>query len=254
MKNDKPEWSSLKIKEAARSQLAIDLNCTPEDLQKDGIIFCESRDNPGRRPFPRDERHFEMLTMGKSIVVSATADLLPYLKEQLTGKFRDDVFAQPFVFGHSMYYLPDIDVMKNISFNMDFEIELIEQPSIVNLYETEGFNNAIQYDPKHPRPDVLVAIAKDKRKTIGIAGASDDCAKMWQIGIDVLSEYRNRGLGAVLTHLLATEILKRGYIPYYGTASSNIPSQRVAHRAGFEIAWMCSYRGRFDDVLTLPTS
>jgi len=34
-----------------------------------------SRDNPGRRPFPRSERHFEMLTMGYAVVVSSLSGM-----------------------------------------------------------------------------------------------------------------------------------------------------------------------------------
>ncbi|VTR42098.1 Uncharacterised protein [Actinobacillus pleuropneumoniae] len=57
-----------------QTQLAIDLNCTVDDLngEKDRVIFVDARENPGRRPYPRKERYFEMLSMGKSIVVSAT--------------------------------------------------------------------------------------------------------------------------------------------------------------------------------------
>jgi hypothetical protein len=37
-----------------------------------------------------------------------------------------------------------------------------------------------------------------------------------------------------------------GAVPYYGTASSNIPSQSVAFRSGFMPAWMCNYKNVFD--------
>lgn len=53
-------------------------------------MFFEAKENPGRRPFPRDERHFEMVTMGHAIIVSATDDIMPYLKEQLSDKSRDE--------------------------------------------------------------------------------------------------------------------------------------------------------------------
>jgi hypothetical protein len=68
-----------------QSQLAIDLNCTIDDLngEKDSFIFVDAKDNPGRRPFRRGKQFFEMLTMGKSIVVSATPARLKYAKEQL---------------------------------------------------------------------------------------------------------------------------------------------------------------------------
>lgn len=50
-----------------QSQLAIDLNCSIDDLngEKDSIIFVEAKENPGRRPFPRKAHFFEIVSMGK---------------------------------------------------------------------------------------------------------------------------------------------------------------------------------------------
>jgi hypothetical protein len=50
-----------------QSQLATDLNCTPDDFYRDGFVYCDAKENPGRRPFPRGECHFEMYTMGSAI-------------------------------------------------------------------------------------------------------------------------------------------------------------------------------------------
>ena len=79
-----------------QSQLATDLNCSADDFSRDGIVFCEAKENPGRRPFPRGERHIEMYTMGNAVIVSATPDILPFLREQLDGKSREEAFDMPF--------------------------------------------------------------------------------------------------------------------------------------------------------------
>ena len=65
-----------------QSQLATDMNCKLDDLngEKDSFVYTITRDNPGRRPFPRSEQHFEMLSMGNSIVVSASPDILAICK------------------------------------------------------------------------------------------------------------------------------------------------------------------------------
>jgi len=231
-----------------QSQLATDLNCTPDDLNgvKDSIIFTQTRDNPGRRPFPRSEQHFEMLSMGRTIVVSASSDILAIVKPLLHGKNRDEAFSMPFVYGHSLYYLPDLAQLKPLVSPDEFEYERVEQQDIPALYPYDGFHNAIQYSANQPRPDILVTLARKDGSIVGMAGASNDCAMMWQVGMDVLPEYRNYGLAAYLVNWLTLEILSRGYVPYYGTASSNIASQRVAHRAGYFPAWVCAYRGKFD--------
>ncbi len=239
-----------------QAQLATDLNCKPDDLngEKDSFVFTEVRDNPGRRPFPRGEQHFEMLTMGSSIVVSASPNILKIVKPLLCGKVRDDAFFMPFVYGHSLYYLPDLERIRPLPSPDGFVYELVNKCDILALYQYEGFHNAIQYDINHPRPDVFVTLAKKDGHIVGMAGASNDCAKMWQIGIDVLPEHRAHGLAAYLVNWLTLETLNRGYVPYYGTASSNIASQRVAHRAGYYPAWVCAYKGNFDGFELMPTS
>ena len=239
-----------------QSQLATDINCILDDLngEKDRFVFTETHDNPGRRPFPRNERHFEMLSMGKSIIVSASLDVLNIVKPLLDGKDRDEAFSMPFVYGHSLYYLPDLARIKPLVSPDGFVYEMVEQRDIPVLYQFEGFHNAVQYDVNHPRPDVLVTLAKKDGHIIGMAGACDDCAMMWQVGMDVLPEYRNFGLASYLVNWLTLEILKRGFVPYYGTASSNIASQRVAHRAGYYPAWVCAYKGKFDGLECSPTS
>ena len=239
-----------------QSQLAIDLNCTIDDLngEKDSFIFTTTADNPSRRPFPRNKQHLEMLSMGKAIIVSASPDILDIVKPLLDGKERDEAFSMPFIYGHSLYYLPDFQSIKPLSPPAGFLYEMIEQNDIPALYQFEGFSNAVQYDINHPRPDILVTLAKKDGQIVGMAGASNDCVSMWQVGMDVLPAYRNNGLAAYIVNRLTLEILNRGYVPYYGTASSNIASQRVAHRAGYYPAWMCAYKGIFDGYELLPTN
>lgn len=238
-----------------QTQLALEMNCSIKDLngEKDSFVFTEVKDSPGRRPFPKNEQHFEMLSMGKSVVISATPGILEFVKPLLDGKERDEAFSMPFVYGHSLYYLPDLQQMKQLASPDGFDFEIIEQNGIPLLYRYGGFRNALQYNAGHPRPDILAMLAKKDGIIAGIAGASKDCAMMWQVGMDVLSEYRNHGLAAYLVNRLTSEILKRGFVSYYGTASSNIASQRVAHRAGYFPAWICAYKGRFDGLVCLPT-
>jgi len=239
-----------------QTQLATDLNCTPDDLngEKDSLIFVETRDNPGRRPFPRKEQHFEMLSMGKSIIVSATPDILEIVKPQLDGKNRDEAFSMPFIYGHGLLYLPDLTRIDALALPEGFAFEMVEWDDIPALYQHEGFRNALSYDLDALRPDVLAALAKKDDRIVGIAGASNDCAEMRQVGMDVLPEYRNHGLAAYLVNRLTLEILERGYIPYYATSIANIASQRVAHLAGYYPAWVYVYKGNFEGFDLSPTS
>ena len=239
-----------------RSQLAIELNCTPDDLngEKDAFVFTTAKDIQGRRPFPRNKHHFEMLTMGKAIVVTASDEILEIVKPQLFEKIREEAFSMPFVHGHAISYLPDLELSRQITLYEEYAYLLLERDEIRSLYQYNGFDNAIHYDMNNTRPDVLAIAAKHNGQIIGVAGASDDCEKMWQIGIDVLPQYRNRGLASYLVKRLTSEILKRGIVPYYCTSPSNLSSQRVAYRAGFFPAWLCSYKGNFDGYEVLPVN
>ena len=61
---------------------------------------------------------------------------------------------------------------------------------------------------------------------------------MYQIGIDVLPEYRRQGIAAALTSRLTEEILSLGKVPFYCAAWSNIRSVRNAITCGYRPAWV----------------
>lgn len=61
---------------------------------------------------------------------------------------------------------------------------------------------------------------------------------MWQIGIEVLPEYRRMNIASALTSTLAIEILERGKVPFYCAAWSNIKSVRNVIKSGFRPAWV----------------
>ncbi|HHV29826.1 GNAT family N-acetyltransferase [Acetivibrio mesophilus] len=240
------EFNKSKILEIVRRQLAIDMNCNPEDFINEGIVFCEAKLNQGRRMFDRQSPFLEIATMGKSIVVSGDSEILAKVKPLLENKTREDIFVAPFIFGHTIYYVPDYSRLKKLPMPSGFSYHIKEGNETHDLYEIPGFENAIQYDKSHPRPDVIAVYAMYDDEIVAMAGASADCNLMWQIGIDVLPRFRNRGLATSLVSNLAIMIMERGILPYYGTASSNISSQSVAYRSGFIPTWMCSYKNIFD--------
>ncbi|WP_425448868.1 GNAT family N-acetyltransferase [Dethiothermospora halolimnae] len=235
-----------KMLEIIRNQLAIDMNCNIEDFTKDGIVFCEAKSNEGRRPFVRQSPFLEVVTMGKSTIISADSNILEKVRALLENRTREDIFVAPFLFGHSLYYIPDCNSLKELSLPEDFTCHIKEGKEIHGLYKVPGFENAIQYDVNHPCPDVIVMYAMYNNKIVAMAGASADSDLMWQIGIDVLPEFRYKGLATSLVSNLAIKIMKKGIVPYYCAASSNIASQAVAYKSSFIPAWMCSYKNTFD--------
>ena len=69
---------------------------------------------------------------------------------------------------------------------------------------------------------------------VAVAGAFDTHGMM-EIGIDVVRAHRGRGFGRLAVSAMAREIMRRGEIPFYGCAPTNIRSQRTAESSGFRI-------------------
>ena len=131
-----------------------------------------------------------------------------------------------------VYWLPDIELLREIDCGLELRVLTPEDFSALYLPE---WGNAL-YAPRRER-DVLAVGAYDGDRLIGLAGCSADCETMWQIGVDVLPEYRRRGVGSAVTARLALETLDRGKVPFYCCAWSNIRSARNAIRSGFRPAW-----------------
>ena len=54
-----------------------------------------------------------------------------------------------------------------------------------------------------------------------------------EIGIDVLPEYKHKGIAVYLVSMLKERILDMGKVPFYGTSESHSNSLNVAIRSGF---------------------
>ena len=131
------------------------------------------------------------------------------------------------------YFLPDVNVLKQQV--CDYEVKILTPPEFDEYYTNE-WHNALNIMRKD---DYKLAVgAYDNGKLIGLAGAVADCDTMWQIGVDVKSEYRKRNIASTITSTLALEILKRDIVPFYCCAWSNIKSVRNAISSGFKPAWV----------------
>ncbi len=131
------------------------------------------------------------------------------------------------------YYLPDMNILKELP--CAYEMKILEKGQFDDLYIPE-WPNALCSDKKHL--DMLAVGAYDGSKLVGLAGCSADAKEMWQIGVDVLPEYRRNGIASAITSKLALEILERDKVPFYCTAWSNIRSVRNAVKCGLIPAWV----------------
>lgn len=233
--------------EIAMHQSATDLSCYPDDflLQKNKVVF--SVDNPDARKYLTLPFYCNLVSYGNNIVASVNSEIADIVENYINKYPVEHCFETPntHILNElleknnmriglmSEYFLPDITKLKEI--HCDYEMKILLPGDFANLYTSE-WSNALCEKRKHL--DVLAVAAYDKNKLIGLAGCSADCESMWQIGIDVLPEYRRKNIASALTSRLALETIYQGKVPFYCAAWSNIRSVRNAIKSGFKPAWV----------------
>jgi GNAT superfamily N-acetyltransferase len=238
-----------------RSVLAADCACAERDFLDDVVVGRPAEARPGRRPFPLPARPLLVATMGAGVVVSCHPERLAWVQAHLGPLHRDEVFSAPVIAQLAQYVAGDGQVLsgpelKHVCSRTDprpivaperVEIAVVAGRDIARLYQYLGFLHALEYDPAAARPDVLATVATCAGEVVGIAGASADCERLWQIGVDVVARSRGRGIGRALVGRLTQEVLRRGRLPYYTTAVSNIPSGALAVGLGYWPGWVELY-------------
>lgn len=240
--------------EVAAVQLAQDLGCQPRDFFKRENTIVISRLSQGRRNLMTERDFFRMATFGNGVVISAASEMYCFataLMEQYKNPI--EVFDAKGIYvinselqkyGKAMgqfhqYYLPISPYI--YADDEETDLKVYEGEKIQQLYGNANFQNALLYRTEGVRKDVLGVGAYLGDTLVGVAGASDDSERFWQIGIDVLPEYRNKGIATLLVSRITKEILRHGAIPYYGTWWSNIASMKVAYRCNYYPAWSETY-------------
>lgn len=231
----------------ALKQSGHDFGCGPEEfLKSENKILISKKDERARKYLPLPFR-CDMVTYGSNIVAQVSPDLVETVENYINKYPTEHCFETPHI--HVLdemlkpyclkvcfmaeYFLPDVSRMEVIP--CKYETKLLNSKDFKGLYTSEWSNALCE---KRKELDVLGVGAYDNGKLIGLAGCSADCEDMYQIGIDVLPEYRGQGVASSLTSKLAAEILKLGKVPFYCAAWCNVKSVRNAFRCGFRPAWV----------------
>lgn len=193
--------TNKEILQIALRQSAYDCHCDPEDFLSSENKIVLSKANQKARSYLPLPFECDLVSYGNNIV----AQVSPRLKktvEWYVAKFPvEHCFESPNVialneklaeFSYKVcfmaeYFLPDMNVLKELP--CDYEIKVL-QPKDFEQYYTDDWANALCKNRKHL--DKLAVGAFDCNKLIGLAGCSADCETMYQIGVDVLSEYRQK--------------------------------------------------------------
>jgi len=235
------------IWQIAMNQSAIDLNCDPNDfcLNENKIVI--SAENIKARRYLTLPFSCNLVSYGNNIVASLDPSVVDIVQNYISKYAVEHCFETPnfHVLNDELqkrgmricfmaeYFLPDLDVLKPLP--CEYELRILQPDEFAHLYSPD-WSNALCETRKHL--DVLAIGAFDNGKLIGLAGCSADCDTMRQIGVDVLPNYRQKGVASALTSALALEIIKLGKVPFYCCAWSNIRSVRNAIKSGFRPAWV----------------
>lgn len=241
------DFTNEKILEIAMEQSAIDSNCRREDFLRHEPVITISRKNPRARKYLEFPMDCDLVSYGNNVVASVQEEYREITEEYIRTYVPEHCFETPnlHVLNDALqkkgrricfmaeYFLPDLRVLSVQ--DCPYEMRILHSEDFTELY-TQEWSNALC--AKRSELDVLGVGAYDKGRLVGLAGCSADCEEMWQIGIDVLPEYRRQGIASALTSRLALEILHAEKVPFYCAAWSNIRSVRNAIRSGFRPAWV----------------
>lgn len=231
-----------------RRQMSLDYCCSLKDLEDgSGNLFTEYYPAEGRRRFNETGETFLKIASFKGrLLFTGRPDIIRQMRDRYEkrdaawfmepGNLRElnELIGE---YGYRISHLhPFYVAFEPTQVVYDrYEVRLLERADIEEFRGDARFTNAFSFQPAAP-DEIGISASKDG-KILAMAGASGDSPLMWQIGIDVVPEARGLHLGRLLVTLLKNEILKRGRIPYYGTAFSHILSQNIAIDSGFRACW-----------------
>ena len=235
----------------AIEQSAVDLGAKASDFERLENVIVLSQENDRARKYLKLPFSCQLVSYGSNVVASVSLDFRELTEKYINKYPAEHLFETPnlHVLNEELekhgqricfmaeYFLPDTDALRQrtVEDACPYRTKVLTQGDFQDLYLPE-WSNALCEKRKHL--DVLGIGAYDGERLVGLAGASADCDTMWQIGVDVLPEYRRLGIASAITSRLAIEILKRGKVPFYCAAWCNVKSVRNAIKSGFRPAWV----------------
>lgn len=241
------KWTNEIIKQIALEQSAIEANCSVNDFTCGRNVVAISKENVLARKYLTLPHTCNLISYGNNIVATISEEYKNIVESYINKYPVEHCFETPNVhvlndafqkLGFRVcfmaeYFLPDVQILAVLP--CEYECKILCAEDFEELY-IEEWSNALC--KKRKELDVLGVGAYDNGKLIGLAACSADCETMWQVGVDVLPKYRRQGIASALTSRLAVEILKRGKVPFYCCAWSNLKSARNAIKSGFRPAWV----------------
>lgn len=227
-----------------RSFLSIQYNCKPDIFDQNGIFYTTATEAAHLDQDPV----LKIMCMGKSIVITASSSILESVKKLTLDKTREELFEFPLIYGQSIYYIPDGNIPNTLpSPSLNLTYSIYEQDDIFSLKQfSSKFTNSIDFDSSGKTNTCIALCAILNHEIIAIASAAKINDSIWEVGIDVLENFRKQGIATYLVWKLTKLILEKNIVPIYCAASSNVLSQMVAHACSYKPYWIESYKNILD--------
>jgi GNAT superfamily N-acetyltransferase len=208
-----------------------------------------SNENPKARSYLKMPVFCNFASFGNNIVVSVSPNIAGFVSGYIKSKTIEECFTVPNIFilndelqKHGWHIsfcavrtLPDTDMIEPIP--CQYEMKILQAEDYSRLYGKTEWGNAIGSGRRRHQDRIAIG-AYDGTKLIGLAGSSADCDTMWQVGVDVLPEYRRKGIASSLVTNLTVEILNMRFLPYSGYRWANVRSQKTQLAIGFKPTWV----------------
>ena len=238
-----------------RETLCASLCCSVADLERDGVVIHPFRALSGRFRYPVRDAALCLASVGRGIVGYATGNLLDQVRSLLAETQPEAVFSiatlaelsalaaqhDQVLAGPALRWVCSADTLRPAGGVNGVSIELHHRDEMEKVYRYAGFRYALSYQLDHERPDMVAAVALEAGEVVGIAGASADSDRMWQIGVGVRNGSRRKGIGAALVSEVTKAVLEQGRVPFYSTWISNIGSNNLARSLGYRYCWTDVY-------------
>ena len=228
---------TVKFIEVAMRQSALDLGCDPSDFlkPKNTVVIASLRS--GAKIYLQKPQDFFLVRYSECSVVAVNEKIYEKAVDYFAVNDHLDV-SDLSDFGLKVNYLMIhyLPTEEQTALPCRYKTRVLYPADLPALYLPPWTDNALC--GKRSERDMLAVGAYNGEKLIGLAGASCDCEDMWQIGIDVLPEYRLQGVASALTSRLSVEIKQLGKVPFYSHSFGNMPSMKNALKSGFRPAWI----------------
>ena len=194
------------IRSKIEELLSKEFYCSSDELNGKSTVYSVN--------FNAKQPYIKILAYRNCVVVCTSENLHYKVRELLQNKNRDEIFELPLVYGQTIHYVPNDNYTGDVLISVNYECEYLFGGDILSLTGLTGFENSLSFDENGSTSTKAVYIAKDDNKIIGAAGAAESAIDgVWEIGIDVMEEYRNARLGTYLVKGLTRELLARNIIP-----------------------------------------